>query len=534
MGRDSKGVGGSFLGGAFFLALAGILARLLGLYRLVLPRFIGATGVGLYHMAYPVYAMTLALSTGGLSVAISKLVSDRVAQGQYRNAYRVFQLSFWLLASMGLLLSWALYEFAPMITAQVAKDPRAYPSIVAISPALFFVAILSAYRGFFQGLQEMGPTGFSQIVEQLFRVGTMAVLVILLRPYGIPYAAAGATIGAVVGALGADLYLYRHLGAKRRELRQKSKLQNREPREPLRSIIREMIYFAAPISLAGLAMPFIQMIDLWLVPSLLQHRGLSVTETTRQYGELSGYAMPLIGVPTILTGAIAIALVPAVSEYMAMGSLSQAAKQVRDGLRVTWLIGLPASLGLMVLATPITQLLFKSTFAGPLLWVLAPSSLAISISLVAGAALQGLGQPLVPVRNLILGTVLKYAATWYLVSRIGILGAAWATTLGLGFTSMFNLFEVHKKLQLRFIFKPLVPLLLSAGGMGIAVASLWRLGQHWQVGASVDTLLCLAFGVLVYVFLLAYTGGVTPTEIRAVPRIGDSLFSILERVGVTR
>ncbi|MGE5542053.1 MAG: oligosaccharide flippase family protein, partial [Bacillota bacterium] len=149
----------TFLGGAFMLALAGIVSKLLGaLYRIPLYPLLGDSGMGLFSMAYPIYALILVLSTTGINVAVSKLVSARAANGDFAGVWSVFRTSLVLLAIMGLVFSLLLFSSAGYIATNVTRDSRAHLSIAAISPAIFCVSIMSAYRGLFQGLQMMSPT----------------------------------------------------------------------------------------------------------------------------------------------------------------------------------------------------------------------------------------------------------------------------------------------------------------------------------------------------------------------------------------
>jgi len=183
-----------FLKGALTLTVAGFLVKLIGaLYRIPLYSILGSEGMGLFGMAYPIYAIMLTVSSAGFNVAISKAVAERWALGRREDARGVFRISLILMTAIGLAGSVALYALRGWIAANLAKDPRAAVCIAAIAPALFVASLLSALRGWFQGIEEMTVPAVSQVLEQLGRLAAMFLLAKALMPRGLEYAAAGAT-----------------------------------------------------------------------------------------------------------------------------------------------------------------------------------------------------------------------------------------------------------------------------------------------------------------------------------------------------
>ena len=211
-GRREKTVS-SFLKGTLILTLAGFVVKAIGsLNWIFLSRVLGGEGIGIYQMAFPLYLLALSISSAGIPVAISIITAEKIALQDYRGAQRVFSLSFMFLLVAGLALSLLLFVGAGWLTEQrIIRDPRTYYSIIALSPAIFLVTLLSSLRGYLQGWQLMTPTAVSQIVEQLFRVAAMLGFATLLLPRGLALAAGGASLGAAVGAaaaLGVLTYYY--------------------------------------------------------------------------------------------------------------------------------------------------------------------------------------------------------------------------------------------------------------------------------------------------------------------------------------
>ena len=192
-----------FLKGTFILTIASFVVKVIGaLNWIFVSRILGGEGIGLYNMAFPIYFFAMTVSQAGVPVAISIITAERVALNDIYGAKRVFRISMLLMLLTGIFFSVLTYFSAQwLIEWQFIRDPRAYMSVVALSPTIFFVTFLASSRGYLQGWQRMTPTAVSQIVEQIFRVITMIVLADLLLPWGLDYAAAGASLGALAGAV---------------------------------------------------------------------------------------------------------------------------------------------------------------------------------------------------------------------------------------------------------------------------------------------------------------------------------------------
>lgn len=188
----------SFIIGAVILSAAGIFSKILGaIYRIPFARIVGDEGLGIYQMAYPFYTLILAVSTAGVPLAVSKLISERQCQNDYQGINKILRISLILLSSFGVVMSVMTFISADYIATNILKDPRAALSLKAIAPAILFTLIMANFRGYFQGFLNMGPTAISQILEQLFRVITVFVATYLLLDVGLKEVAAGASFGEI-------------------------------------------------------------------------------------------------------------------------------------------------------------------------------------------------------------------------------------------------------------------------------------------------------------------------------------------------
>jgi len=359
----------SFVKGAAILTAAGMSVRLIGaFFRVALAMLIGDEGVGLFQMAYPVYSTLLAVSTAGIPIAISKLVSENIARDDYNGAKHIFNIALSILSLSGLVISITLFFSADFFARTIAQDPRAYLPLVSISPAIFLVTVMSAYRGFFQGQHQMLPTALSQIAEQLGRVLIALTLVLLLLPRGLEWAAAGASFGAVAGAFAGLISLLIVWWRQKKYFLGKLSSQKHQENLPFFSVVYKIFALSVPITLGSLVMPLINIVDLSIVPQRLHSAGFDTSRATSLYGQLTGMASPLVHIPTIITVALAISLVPAISEAMALRKIKKIQERSYLAIRLTLLLSLPAAVGLFLLAKPITKCRGRRSLSRHVFW----------------------------------------------------------------------------------------------------------------------------------------------------------------------
>ncbi len=513
-----------FLKGAFILTIAGFVSKLMGaLYRIPLARLIGGEGMGLYQMAYPIYTMILAVSTAGIPVAISILVAEKNAQGDYRGGVRVFKIALLLLTLTGLIFTLVVFNIADYLSKEVLNDERSFYAIIAISPAILITAVNSAFRGFFQGNRTMTPTAVSQVVEQFIRVTTVLVAAYLLLPYGIEFSAAGATFGAVTGSIFALIVLVILYFTYPKKDKFISKTIS--SKEGICCITGRILYIALPLSLGGLVMPVMQLIDAVLVPLRLQSAGYSIMRSTELFGQLSGMANALINLPAIITISLSVSLVPAISELAARKQLSVLRNRVITALRITFLLCLPAAAGLSVLATPISILLYDIAEVGVSLSVLGPAVVFLGLYQITAAVLQGIGKTYLPVKNLLLGALVKIIFTYWLtaLTSIGIRGAAFATVCGFLTAFLLNSFDIKKHLDIRIKW---LNLLLGPGTAAVVmsyVVYIFYNKFNETMGSSIGTLFAVFLGIVVYCCLALITGAVKIKDLEMLPFIGKKI-----------
>ncbi len=490
--------------GAFWLSIGALVSKMIGaVYRIFLPRVLGVYGVGLFQLAYPLYALILAISVNGIPTALSKQTAEKIAQGDEKGAEVLSAWAQLFLGLLGVLMAAAVELLAPWIARQVFDEPAATLSIRALAPALIFVAVEAGLRGYFQGMQDMAPTAVSQILEQVARVAVMFPMALLWLDRGPAWAAAGATLGAPAGAVAGMGYL-----AYARMRRRTAGLSGSVPWRELGRLVK----VALPMSLAGLLFPLMFLADSIFVPRQLVASGMSLRHATAQFGLLSGEAMPLINVTMVLGAALAVSLVPAVARSMSEHDRQAAAGRVNVAIHLIWLLGLPMAGGLFILAHPLTVLLYGSDKAAGALEVLALGSGVLAVQQVIGSSLQASGHGWLTVKNLAFAAALKFVLTWRLTAMagLGIKGAALSTVLA-SLTAMALNWHDWQRIA-RPEENPWSAILWPLGGtviMAMGVQTWYALAARGLCGfAGIlgPTLSAVAVGVTIYVIIMAAAG----------------------------
>lgn len=538
--KSEKDSGSAYMGDSFFkgtliLTAAGIVVKVTGaLNWFFLSRVLGGEGIGLYQLAFPIYFMALSISSAGVPVAISIITAEKLAANDFRGANRVFRLSLTVLTATGIVTSLLLYFGADwLITERIVRDARAYYSLVALAPAIFFVTVLSSFRGYFQGWQMMTPTAVSQIVEQLLRVITMLIFANMLLPQGLELAAAGASFGACPGAafgLLVLLYYYWRLHGdfKRRMADQAVNIVQ----ESKLSIIGRIAKLAIPVSLSSIMLPIVANLDLLIVPYRLEAAGFSVEQATELFGYLTGMAVPLVNMSTILTASLATSLVPAIAEAASQGNRQGVYWRAAGAMRLSNLITVPAFVILWLLASQVSQIFYAAPQAGRPISVLSIGIILLGVHQVTTGVLQGLGYTAIPVINMVVSAIVKVAINWTLtaIPALGIVGASWATVADFGVAAILNMYFVRRYTGFSLNLIESAKFLIAGACMAGVVLVVYDIAAPFN--SALATVLAAAAGSLAYGVVLLLMGGLIERDVARIPLAGPWLARVLRRIGL--
>ncbi|MGF6374972.1 stage V sporulation protein B [Clostridiales Family XIII bacterium PM5-7] len=525
--------GNKFIKGAAILGMAGIVIKFLGaIFRIPLTNWIGSDGMSYYGVAYTIYSALLVLSTAGIPVAISKMVSERIAVGEYKNAHKVFKVATAMLFVIGI-VSFGVCYFGGEFIAEMFGNKDAALAVKAISPALLFVPLFSSFRGYFQGRQNMNPTAVSEITEQVVRVAVGLYLAYTFwKSAGNIESAAGATFGASAGAIaGLGIIVIIYL-LNRRVIHRKIDT-NIQRVEETSSLVKQIVYIAVPIIIGCEIMPMMTLIDTSIIMNRLQATGWTFAEAKSQYGLLSGFCSPLIAFPQIFTQAVAVSLVPAIAAKFKVNDKQGVQDNIKLGYRTTMIMAFPCALGIFALAEPILWLLYSSQKASasdavPTLMIMAVSVIFLAVTQTSVGVLQSIGKQMVPVKHLAIGCVGKVIVTYILVGipELNIMGAAIGTMVAYFVALVLNNRTVKKLTGTTFDYGlTYIRPGMASVIMGICAFASYKLISG-ALGNSLATLISIGVGGIIYVVLIFAMKAITLDEVATMPG-GTKLVKII-------
>jgi stage V sporulation protein B len=529
----------SFLKGAFILGLAGIIVKIIGaFFRIPLGNLIGAEGMGYYQAAYPVYTLFLTLATAGFPTALAKLVSEKNAIGDYKGAHKIFKVSYTVLAITGFIAFCIFFFGADFIVNDIMKNPGAKYAMLAISPALLFVPVMSAYRGYFQGRREMTHIAVSQISEQIFRVALGITLAYLLMNKlgsnpGPEQGAAGAIMGATIGAIASIIYLIMAYFANRKTIKREIKSSKNCREENVPTIMKKLLVVAIPITIGASVMPLVNMIDNVIVIRRLMEAGFTQVEANMMFGQLTGLAMSIINLPAVITVAMSMSLVPAISEACAIGDRVKAIKETKSAIKITLMVVLPCAFGMASLAHPIIKLLYPKEphMVGTIFLVLTPCVIFLGLIQSLNGILQGMGKPLVPVVCLVIGMICKVAISYTLtaIPEINVIGSALGTVTAYLVAGVLELIYIKRAMKMKlsakeFFIKPLITVIAMFASVKLAYG--FVVGM---IGNSLATIVSIGVGAIVYVVLVFALGVISKEDLLKMPK-GNKIYRVIKKL----
>ena len=519
----------NFMGGAAILALAVAVTKLLGaLYKIPLGNLLDREGMAHFYAAYNIYSLLLVLSTAGLPLALSRLVSRAAAQGRLNAQRCIFRTALALLTAIGLVCS-AVMCLYPQWLSGLLHDSLAAPAIRALGPAVLFVCLTSAVRGYTQGLGDMTPTAVSQMTESAGKlvIGLGLCLVLLHRGADSSLCAAGAIAGVTAGSLLALAVLAVYLLRRRRPII----ASDTPPARP--AVLRELLTAGIPITLGAAGMSLITLLDQALVMSTLQNTlGYTEAAATALYGEYT-FGMTLFALPPSFIYPVTVSLVPDIAAALARGDRAAAGRSTAAALKLTTLIALPAGAGLSVLAGPILHLLYPAVpataeAAAYHLTILGIACIFVCLMVATNGVLQAYGKEYIPVVTLLCGGVLKIVTNYLMVGdpATNVRGAPVSTLYCYALIVVLNLIAIarcvpERPAYLRLFAKPL----LITAVMALAARSSYDLLAR-VLPARWAVLPAIAAAAVVYGVLALALGAVTRADVIGLPK-GEKIAEIL-------
>ena len=415
-----------FVKGAIILVVFNVIAKVIGaFYRIPLANMLGPAGIGKYQLVFPLYSLLLSISVSGIPVAISKIVAEYNSKNQQGDIKKLLKLAKLYLVVISVIVVAIFTIFAKFI-AKIQGNPEIYFCYYAIAPAVLFVGILSVYRGYFQGNLNMLPTALSNVVEQVGKLVFSLTLAKVFATKGVVFGVFGALLGISLSEFMALIFLsvYYLFG--------KKKINKNHSRLSKRTISKQLLYTALPITLGGIASPITAIIDSLLVVNLLMFMGVGSNGATSFLGLLSGIVDPIINIPIVLAVSISASLLPNISKLYAEKNKIAVRSLIEKSFQLTLSISMVCAISFVIFGRQILEFLYGTSLSyeeliisTKLLFLGGINLMFLSLLQVSSGVLQGMGKQAFTMKSIIVGSVIKIVLTCVLVliPNVNILGA---------------------------------------------------------------------------------------------------------------
>ncbi len=538
----------AFLMQGAILAATALITKIIGLaYRIPVTNIMGAEGNGYYGMVFQLYNLALMLTSYSLPMAVSKLVSARVATGQYKNAYRVYKGAMTFAIVSGGLVTAIVFFGANFIATDIMKVELSVYALRVLSPCILVVAFLGVFRGFFQGFGTMIPTAISQTLEQIVNAIVSIVGAYMLlkvgqgmasgadqKSYGSAYAAAGATLGTTAGALTALVFLVFLFFVFKKKLNKNMKADTNHETESAKYIGKVLLFTIAPVILSATVYNISNLLDQAVFTNVMASQGVAEKEYTALLGMFSGQYDTMTNIPLSVASALAASFMPSLVATIHTGNRKQIHEKIDLVSRFNMIIAVPCAAGFIALGRPILDLLYftqDNTIPALLLQIGGISVVFFCLSTVTNAALQGLDRMSVPVKNAAISLVIHLVALYVMLVafRWSIYSIVASKIIFAATICVLNNRDLHKtcnyvqEYRKTFVIPTIAAVIMSG------VSLLVRLVVEIMIGNQIATIVALCTAIIVYFVALIALGGVTESELKTVPK-GTAIVNLLHKV----
>lgn len=567
--------------GAMILATATFISKIVGmLYRIPVTNILGDEGNAIYGQAYNVYIVLLTLSAVGIPSAISRLISERIAVGAYKDAQRVYKVALIYSTILATILGVFMWSGAEFISQVMVRDNSLTMPLKALSPTIVIVTIMAVMRGYFQGMNNMAPSGISQVIEQVFNAIFSVVLAYVFIGRGITEAATGSTLGTGIGALAGLIFMifvYYMINGNMKKRIQNSKEYTYQSNT---TILKQILWTTVPIVLSTSVFSLMMNVDSFMLARMLPKsidylwqnnliHTLPITDvmqfvkphilieptvlnlppnaiayaqgnnlltavwsispmqiqtaniTNSLVGQYFGKYFTLVNVPVSLILTMGTAAIPAIAMGMSVGNIKEVRVKTRMILKIGMLLALPATVGIALFAKPIMALIFSSQpDGGELLAYGAISILFITVAQLTTGVLQGMGKQQIPTIHATIACIIKVILNIVLLSIPGlhIYAVIHSTTICYFIYAVLNVYYLKKQLEMKFNWrKILIRPAVASVIMGIIAYGIYNVLCMWQARPSLWLLVVIPVAGIIYGIVGILIGAITTKDLANIP-----------------
>lgn len=521
--------------GALILTVAALITKILSaVYRIPFQNIVGDTGFYIYQQVYPIYGVALVLSTTGFPVIISKLYSEKKNQSDQLGMQRILLVSFVFLMILGILSFLLLFYGAERI-AQLMNDPKLSVLIRVISVFFLTIPATALFRGYFQGEGQMAPTAYSQVGEQLIRVGTILITasVFISAQYNLYMVGAGAVFGSVTGGIVGSLILFTFIWVKKDYKRIQFQSLHLKSKETGR-IVKILLTQGFAVCVSSMLLLLLQLADSLNLYSLLLFTGVDGNDAKVIKG-VYDRGQPLIQLGTVVATSMSLSLVPLIASEKIKTSVIELHGKIQLAIRISLIVGLGATVGLMAIIKPTNIMLYENSDGSDVLFLLCVTILLSSCIITLNSIFQGLGYSIYPAIMVLVGFAMKYGLNILLVPTYASKGAAWASIITLGFILIILYWRVQYIMEKSLVTIPfIIKTLCAAFSMLLILKGFLFISDNMHVlesrrgMATIQALFAVMAGGITYLFVIVRTKIFTMEELTLLP-FGSKIMYLLPK-----
>lgn len=541
--KKSKLKKSSFAKNIFILLVAHILIKIIGIINkiyLTNRNGFGDEGNAIYSSAFQIYALFLTICSIGIPNAVSKLVSERLAIGDSKGAHKIFKIAIITFGFFGFLCSIILFTCAHNISHNWFQIPEAELSLLALSPSIFFVSITAVIKGYFNGRENLQVGANSQTIEQIFRtIMTILLIEFIAHNTGLDtkIMAAGAAVSTTLSEIICFIYLFKYYKSVKKEIANEIKRSLNYKYRGIRKTISDILSVSIPMSIGPILGSINKNIDSMTIVRGLKNF-MTETQSKLEYGILSGKIDTLVAFPLSFNAAFTSTLIPMVSAANANKNFEPIKKKIKFSMLVSILIGIPSTIGMIVFAKPILELLFPNQPSGTFL--LQISSISITFLMLSqniNSILHGLGKVMIPTLSLAVGLIIKLGLNIFLVPINpkdfvlgGINGAAFATVVSHIMVCVISYCILKKYIKINIGVKEVLKVILATIMMAICMLFIYNnfLGIFSK---KLCIILAIILAVIIYILLILILKIFSKEEIEMIPN-GSKIYYVLNKLKI--
>lgn len=521
----------SFVMQAGILAAAGMIVKVISLiYRSPLLSIIGLEGNNYYSAAINIYTIILLISSYSIPSAISKVIAQRLAFKEYKNAQKVFHCALLYVLIVGGIAAIVTFVAAPVL---VSKNPNATAALRVLAPTIFFSGFLGVLRGYFQAHRSMVHTSISQILEQIMNAVISIMAAYLLIHFVAAqdsttqaiYGSAGSAIGTGAGVLTGLLFMFGMYMLNRKIIHKRMKRDRSGHEESYGEILKVIFTVVTPFILSTFIYNCSTVVNMYIYYYVMDYKQVDTVLYGNHYGIFSTQAVAVVNIPIAIASAMSSATIPSVSTTFVRKEYTRTREQVTKAIQITMLVSIPAMVGMAALAKPIMQFIFPQKdsldMASGLLAVLSVTVVLYGLSTLTNAVLQGIGKVNTPVIHAVIALVVQVAGLMALLlyTDLDTYALACANIIYSLVMCLLNQWSVRKHLKYRLDFvKIFLKPGLAALVMGVVAYGVYH-GLYLLLPISrLVLLIAIGIAVCVYFVILLLIGGVSEAELKAFPK----------------